>query len=279
VKTWAAPPPRGRRLAALARPEIDERSLPPALLPGMRHVFRLVGPLFAKGAADIARHGLARGDRLARGQSARDVTDGVAVELGVADVDVYVRPAAPKATPDASPVRVEPGDRAALVIGAEVVALGGHALRFAAARGLRLVATHLDLVLAGTPEQAGALLGAVIRQFVPEFRHTEVRDSLLEAEAERVARALPRKLKPEVMPFAVESAGAFSLAALHAAVREGANAVGLLACGDLAAALAVVIAGTGRTLSPADLAASDEALALLRFALSDDYDEMAEAME
>jgi hypothetical protein len=160
-----------------------------------------------------------------------------------------------------------------------VLALGGHALRFAAARGLRLVSTLLDLVLAGTPEQAGALLSGVIRQFVPEFRHAEVRDSLLEAEAERVGKLLPRKLRPEVMPFAVESAGAFSLEALHAAVRDGANAVGLLACGDLAAALAVVVSGGGTTLALGDLAAHPEALALLRFALSDDHDEMAEAME
>jgi hypothetical protein len=278
VNTWAAPPPRGRRLAALARPELDERSFPPALLPGMRHIFRLVGPLLAKGQPDLARHGLAKNDRLPRGQAARDVADGVAVELGVSDVDVFVRAAKP-AGAALGPVRVEPGDRAALIIGAEVLALGGHALRFAAARGLRLVATHLDLVLAGTPEQAGALLGGVIRQFVPEFRHAEVRDLLLEPEAERIAKLLPRKLKPEVMPFAIESAGAFSLEALHAAVRDGANAVGLLACGDLAASLAVVISGRTQTLSLAEVAGHPEALALLRFALSDDYDEMAEAME
>ena len=90
---------------------------------------------------------------------------------------------------------------------------------------------------------------------------------------------LPRKLKPELMPFAVESAGAFDLAAVHAAVRDGANAVGMLACGDLPAALAAVLAGSGRTLEPADLAQHAEARELLRFALSDDYDELAQAME
>src|SRR5204863_6365727 len=93
---WAAPPPRGRLLAALARPEIDERTFPPALLPGMRHVFRLVGPLLSKGAPDLARHGLSRGDRLGRGQDARDVVDGVAAELGVSGVEVFVRSASPR---------------------------------------------------------------------------------------------------------------------------------------------------------------------------------------
>jgi tetratricopeptide (TPR) repeat protein len=280
ARGWAAPPPRGRRLAALARPELDERTFPPALLPGMRHVFRLVGPLLAKGAADLARHGVARGDRLARGQAARDVVEGVAVELGVPDVDVFVRAPTPRASgADTAGVRVEPGDRPAVILAAELPALGGHALRFAAARALRLVATHLDLVLAASPADAGALLGGVIRQFIPEFRHAGLRDERLAAEAERVAKLLPRKLKPEVMPFAVESAGAFDVAALHAAVRDGANAVGLLACGDLPAALAALLAGSGRTLAPADLGQHAEALALLRFALSDDYDELAQAME
>jgi hypothetical protein len=81
------------------------------------------------------------------------------------------------------------------------------------------------------------------------------------------------------MPFAIESAGAFDLAALHAAVRDGANAAGLLASGDLAASLAVVLATAGQKSTLEANAAHPEGLALLRFALSDDYDEMARAME
>jgi hypothetical protein len=234
----------------------------------------------AKGPTDLARHGVTRGDRLARRLPARDVVDGVAVELGSPDVDVFVRAPAPRAGGlEPGSVRVEPGDRPAVVFSAALPALGGHALRFAAARALRLVSTHLDLVLAAPPAEAGALLGGVIRQFVPDYHHPEIRDELLAVEADRVAKLLPRKLKAEVMPFAVESAGPFDLAAVHAAVRDGANAVGLLAGGDLPAALAALVAGSGRTLAPADLAQQPEALALLRFALSDDYDDLAQAME
>jgi hypothetical protein len=247
----------------------------------MRHVFRLVGPLLSKGAPDLASHGLARGDRLARGQAARDVVDGVAAELAVPDVEVFVLGASKRggAPAKGSGLCVEPGDRPAAIFPAELPALGSHALRFAAARSLRLVGTHLDHVLAAAPAEAGALLAAIIRQFVPEFSHPGVRDDVLNSEAERVARLLPRKLKPELMPFAVESAGAFDLEALHAAVRDGANAVGLLACGDLPASLAAVLAGSGLTLAPGDLAKHPEALALLRFGLSDDYDDLAQAME
>jgi len=144
---------------------------------------------------------------------------------------------------------------------------------------MRLVATHLDQLLAVPPADAGALLAGVVRQFVPDFHHPDLKDELVAVESERVAKLLPRKLKPELMPFAVECAGAFDVAALHAAVRDGGNAVGLLACGDLPASLAAVVAGSGRTLATADLAAHPEALALLRFALSDDYDELAQALE
>jgi len=81
------------------------------------------------------------------------------------------------------------------------------------------------------------------------------------------------------MPFAVESAGGFDLEALRGAVRDGANAAGLLASGSLAAAVAVVLAAAGRPLTLADLGASAEALALVDFALSDGYDDLCHAME
>ena len=65
-------------------------------------------------------------------------------------------------------------------------------------------------------------------------------------------------------------------------MRDGANAAGLLACGDLPAALAVVLATAGvrdRALTLSPIVANPEALALLRFAVSDDYDELAAALE
>ena len=84
----------------------------------------------------------------------------------------------------------------------------------------------------------------------------------------------------------MECAGTFDLAALHAAVRDGANAAGLLAADDLPAALAVVLAASAglaptadRPLTLSPVVAHPEALALLRFAVSDDYDELAQAME
>ena len=282
----------GRSLAALRQPEIDERSFPQGLPPGIRQILLLLGPALRPSGQDLgqklARHGVARADRKPRGAAPRPVFEAVAAELGIGDFDLYVRTSAAAAGP--VPLRAEPGNPPAIVIGASLAELGPAALRFAAARTLRLTATHLDTLLAIPTEEAGALLVGIIRNFVPDYRHAEVRDTLVVAEAARVDRLIPRKLKQQVLPFAIESAGPFDLAALYAAVRDGANAAGLLASADLPAALSVVLALSGSVtaksasasepgLTLAAIAASPEALTLLRFAVSDDYDDLARALE
>jgi Tfp pilus assembly protein PilF len=275
---------RTRPARGLGRPEVDERSFPPELPPGVRHLFRIVGPHLEPRAPDLGRHGLGRNARAGRGQPPRDLADPIAAELGVREVDWYVKErskdrAAPGTDAAPAPLVVEPGSPPAVILGAGIVAAGGSAVRFAATRALRLAATHLDLLVAGAPADAGALLGGLVRQFVPDYKHPELPKERLDGEADRVGRLLPKKLRPEALPFALESAGTMDVASLHAAVIDGANRAGLLVAGDLAAAVAVVLATAGRALSVEAIAASPEALALLRFALSDDYDEMAQLME
>ena len=273
----------GRSLAALRRPEIDERSFPPGLPPGVRQIFRLVGPHLRPSGGELAqqlsRQSVTRGDRSGRGDGPRPLFDSVGVELAAGDFDLFIKQG--HATGPV-PLRAEPGAPAGIIVGAPIVALGAGATRFAAARTLRLAATHLDLILAVPPEEAAALVVGIVRQFVPEFLHPAVRAALVDLEAGRAARLIPRKLKPTLAPFAIETAGAFDVEALHAAVRDGANAAGLLASADLPAGLSVVLAASGvreQPLTTARIVASPEALALLRFAVSDAYDELAAAME
>jgi len=251
--------------------------------PGVRQIMRLVGPNLRPSGGELgqqlARQGVARGDRAGRSEAPRPLFDSVGAELGAGDFDLYVKQAG-AAGP--VPLRAEPGAPAGIIVGAPIVALGSGAIRFAAARTLRLAATHLDLLLAVTTEEAAAIVVGIVRQFVPEFRHPDVRDALADVEASRAARLIPRKIKPTLAPFAIEAAGAFDVAGLQAAVRDCANAAGLLASADLPAALAVVLAAAGtreRTLTLPAIAANPEALALLRFAVSDAYDELAAAME
>jgi hypothetical protein len=281
----------GRSLTALRRPEVDERAYASELPPGIRQLLRQLGPLLRPSGQELAqrlaRHGVTRGDRRTRGTAPRPLFDAVAAELGVGDFELYVKTAAAAAGP--IPLRVEPGNPPALIIGAAIEELGPNAMRFAAARALRLTATHLDAILAVPEAEAGALLVGIIRQFVPDYRHAGVREELVAPEAARAERAIPRKLRPGLMPFAVESAGPFDLPGLYAAARDGANAVGLLAAADLPAALSVILelAGTivtpapagGPGLSLAAIGANPEAMNLLRFAVSDDHDDLARELE
>ena len=284
----------GRSLAALRRQEIDDRVFSSeALPPGIRQLLRQLGPVLRPSGHELAQrlggHGVTKADRRTRGTPPRPLFDAVAAELGVGDFDLYVMTTSPSQGP--IPLRAEPGSPPAIIIGAPIEELGPGALRFAAARALRLASTNLDTILAGSPEEAGALLVGIIRQFVPDYEHKEVRESLVELEMARAERAIPRKLKPQVMPFAVESAGPFDLVALHEATRDAANAVGLLAAGDLPAALSVIlgISGTGLAARGAAagssglmleaLGANPEAMALLQFAVSDEFDELARELE
>jgi len=275
----------GRSLTALRGSDIDDRAFPPALPTGVRQVMRMVGPYLRPSGNELgqqlARHGVTRADRAGKGHPPRPLFDSVGAELGAGDFELYIK-TPPAATAGPVPVRAEPGAPAAIIVGAPIVTMGQGALRFAAARTLRLAATHLDMLLAVPPEEAAALLVGIIRQFVPEFSHPAVRDALVDLEAARAARAIPRRIKPNVSAFAIESAGPFDVAALHAAVRDGANAAGLLASADLPASLAVILATAGvrdQPLALSPIAANQEALAMLRFAVSDAYDELAAAME
>ncbi|HEY2903845.1 MAG TPA: hypothetical protein VGL59_24885 [Polyangia bacterium] len=277
VAGWAAPPAHGRSLAALRESDVDDQLFPPALLPGVRNIFRLLGPSLAKAAPDLKAHNLGRGDRLPRGHAARTIIDAVAAQLGVGDFDVHVK----RADDSRAALLAEPGTPPALVLGAEIIDLGPAAVRFAAGRTLRLCATHLDLLLRQPLQATGALVVGVVRQFVDDFQHPQVSEAAAAAGVARVGKLLSRKLRQDVMHFALESATGFDLQALVAAVRDGANAVGLLAAGDLPASLAAVIAARGgpRPLTLAAIAADDEALALLNFALSDPYADLCRTME
>jgi tetratricopeptide (TPR) repeat protein len=273
----------GRSLAGLRRPELDDRLYwSEALPPGIRQLMRQLGPLLRASGQEVAQRlaeqGVTKADRRTRSTPPRPLFDAVAAELGVPDFELYV-----KASESAGPVslRAEPTSPPTIIIGARIEKLGPGAVRFAAARLLRLASTNLDAILAGSPEEAGALLVGIIRQFVPDYEHKEIRNSLIDLEMARAERAIPRKLKPQVMPFAVESAGPFDPGALHAATRDAANAVGLLGAGDLPAALSVILGttsgGSGLTLEA--IFASAEAMALLQFAVSDEFDELARELE
>ena len=279
-------PRPGRSLVALRQPELDERSFPPGLPPGIRQIMRLVGPHLRPSGGELAqhlaRHGVSRAERAGRGEAPRPVFDGVGAELARGRFRALrATGAARQRRPVAAAGRARLARRRHRRRASGRDGAGRDSLRGGADACAFAPRTWIA-ILAVPPEEAAALLVGIIRQFVPDYLHPGVRDALVEPEAARAARLIPRKIKPAVSAFAIESAGPFDVAALHAAVRDGANAAGLLASADLPAALAVVLAASGMrdpTLSLSPIAAHAEALALLRFAVSDAYDELAAAME
>jgi tetratricopeptide (TPR) repeat protein len=272
------PPHGGRRLAALTYPAADELTFPASVPPAVRQLFLMLGEVLGLGGRpDLRQVGVDRVDRVPPGKPPRDVFDTVAAELGSPAFDLYVRPA--RDTGEVAPLVVLPGQPAAVVIDARVAQLGGTALRFAAARTGRLLATHLDLALAGDPAGLGAWLGGVIRQFVPDFQLPGVSPSAIAEQASRAAKHLSRKLRQEVMPFAMESSGALDLDALRAGIQDGVNRVGLIASGSAAAALRVILTAAGAPIGAASVRRIPEAQALLEFALSDEHDDLVRALD
>jgi hypothetical protein len=268
-------PPRGRRLAPLANPQLEERALPLGLPAGIRTIMRLIGPALARASKpDLRRWNVGRAERQGPGSAAREAFEAPAADLGVRSFEVYVSSTHPYA------MVVEVGDPPAVVLGSGLLALGPVALRFAAGYCLRLCATHFDLLVQGGPTEAAALMAAIIRQFVPDLASGDVPEAAIAPAQARVARALSRGLRSELGPFATEVAGAYAPETLFLSLEEGAARAGLLACGDLATALDVLARAAGvSSASLAALGASSLAVRLVDFALSEDHEELVQAFD
>jgi hypothetical protein len=147
---------------------------------------------------------------------------------------------------------------------------------------LRLAATHLDALFAVRPRTAAALVVGIIRQFVPDFLHRPVRDALVETEAARAARLIPRKVKPAASGLRgrerrpVRRTRAPRRGARR---RQRRRAAGLAGPAGRAGGRPGAAGMRDPALALSPIVANPEALALLRFAVSDAYDDLAAAME
>jgi tetratricopeptide (TPR) repeat protein len=271
---WSAPPAGGRRLTALANPDLEEIALPPQVPRGVRNVMRILGPTLARASKpNLKRWEVGRGERQPAGSGLRAIADVLAVDLGVRNFELYVSTARPRA------LAVETGDPPAVIIGAELAALGAPAVRFASGYALRLIATNFDVLALGSAIDAGVLLAGIVRQFVPDFRHPELSEADVVASSARVAKAMPKALRGELAPFAAEIATPLATEAFLLAVQETAARVGLLAAGDLGASLAVLCAAHGQPPKPGGALAVPAALALIDFALSEEHEQLVAALD
>lgn len=271
---WSLPPSHGRRLSPLSNPDLDELAFSSALPPGVRNVMRLVGPaLDAAAKPNLKRWQVTRGDRVADGTGVREIADAIGGDLGARQFELYVSAAHPWA------LAVEPGDPPVVILGRDLIARGTIAVRFASAYALRLVATRLHWLAQGSTVETAGLLAAIVRQFVPDYRHPDLSDGIIAASTSRIGKAIGRNLRAELAPFAAEIAVPFDIQHLHAAVHESAARAGQLASGDLATALQVLFATAEQPLSPDGLLAAPAASALVDFALSEEHHELVAALE
>ena len=264
-----------RRLVGLANPAVDERTYPASVPSPLRQLFQLMGPVLVDGLkGELPRPALDRQARVTGDRPPRDVFAPLAVELGLPAFEVYV---VPTTAATASLLDVVPTRPPVIVLSDQLARMGLVALRFVGAYTLRLASTQLHLALAGPESDFGALLAGIVRQYVPEYTLPDILEEAMAARAARIARLLSKRMRQDLMPFAMECSGPLDLHAARAGVREAAGRAGLLASGSIAAALAV-LAAVRRVPADAGLVQDEEARALIGFALSDDYDDLVRLM-
>jgi tetratricopeptide (TPR) repeat protein len=251
--------------SALAEPAVDELLFDARVPAGLRHLLRaLEEPLSKLYRGDVKRIGVARSEKLPRaGHGLREVANRVGEDLGLRDFEVYLTAAAPKA------LTVELTDPISLIVGAQLVdGASEHEARFYLGSLFKLVQCRLQLPLAFAAAGLPDVMTAILRQFVPDFEppsSVTIDLAQVAAEAQRLHKAIPKKVHAEALPFALECAsGAIDLAGLPTAIREISHRAGLLTCGAIAPALRAL----ERLSGEADLRP------LLGFAVSEDYAEL-----
>ncbi|MCC6747299.1 MAG: hypothetical protein IT371_06545 [Deltaproteobacteria bacterium] len=269
---------------ALGEVEHDEWMFQRVIPGGFRQIFRLLNAPFAKiRRGDIRGHGVTRAERLGAGDHpVRRIAASLARDLGGVEHELYLSSAQP------TTVMVENTDPPAVILGTTLVKEATDAeLQFLLGRCLWIVRSAMVLPTRLRPEDLELLVAGVVRQYVPEFAPPEADARALGDVTKEVSRIVPRKLRQELMPFALECSGggAVDLRALGGAVIHSANRAGLLACRSVHAALSALRKAAGKIDEPRDpetriaaMRENQEIEELLRFAVSDEHFELRRAM-
>jgi lipopolysaccharide biosynthesis regulator YciM len=273
--------------AALGVPEYDELLFQRSVPGGFRQVFQLLGDPSGRFArlyrSDLASDGASRSDRVTvSDHPVRRIGDALARDLGVSAYDLYLVRQKPML------LQVENTDPPAILVGSALVDQPTEEeMRFLMARCLWVIRKRMTLPYRMKPEELEVIVAAIVRQYSGEFHPADVDPKRLHDETKRVDGAIARKLRNELMPFALECSGSnVDLRSLGAAVIHSANRAGLLACRSIHGALSVLRKACGRA-QPARTVAdrvqllrgNEEAEELLRFAVSDTYFELRRVMD
>jgi tetratricopeptide (TPR) repeat protein len=251
--------------SALADAALDETLFDARVPAGFRHLFRLLDESLAKAfRTDLRRLGIGKNEKLARGHALREVANRIGADLGLREFDLYVTAQHPTA------LLVEITEPLSVILGSKLLEgdaknVTEHELRFYLGRVLKMMQCHMSLPMRLSADDLGVLVGAIVRQFVPEFVPKGFEEKQVAAEAARQSKLIPKKMQGELFPFAMECASPqLDLRQIGPALVDTANRAGLLACGLPGPALtALKRMGDGVQVR-----------ALLRFAMSDEMAEL-----
>jgi tetratricopeptide (TPR) repeat protein len=267
---------------ALGDPEYDEWLFDRSIPGGFRQVFKLLNDSFVKHfPLRIGDHGAGRGDRLADiDHPVRRIGDALANDFGVEHYEIYVLKSKPASL-------IVTNDPPAVLVGRALLhEATEEEILFVLGRSLWLIKKAMILPASLRPEDLTMLVAGLVRQYSPEFQPEETDAKALRATTKKVGKAIPRKLRQELMPFALECSGsAVELQALGASVVHSANRAGLLTSRSVFGALTALCKMAGHASPPRDpleriklLRGNVAAEELLRFAVSDPYFELRRGM-
>ena len=256
------------KVTRLASSEIDDALFPDVVSNAVRQIFGLVGDRIAKHVGiDLRRYGVGRADRLKNNNApiAR-IAEAMAAEMEVPAPVIYV------SKKEKRVLVVEPTNPLSLVVGTEVLESADEKqLAFAVGRSLKLALSSFAVPARMTVEEFGVLMVAMLRQFAPEFTSLAVDSDAVAAQQQRLRRLIPSSLIQQLRPFAINIAGPdFNHEALYRGILEAGNRAGLLACGSIKSAVAILSTLAG--LGSVDEGFFDPDIStLVRFSVSEDH--------
>jgi len=223
---------------AVADTRLDEHLSPFSVSATLRTLFSHVGESLLRLAPQAPRtFGVGRSDRLGRGHPVYELALGMATWYGLREVEVYAHPS------DATHWSLFDAGTPALVLGHGLLdrAEPGE-LRFLIGRGMAIHQRKLTILHQLEPRKVTHLLPAVVKTVAPNFEMENVDEALLAELVREVNKALPKKIRAEIGPFAFECLGGLQdeTSNLSRHLVEFADRAGLLAAGGLRPAISAL---------------------------------------
>ncbi|MDB4972814.1 MAG: hypothetical protein JWN48_1155 [Myxococcaceae bacterium] len=260
-------------IAAAALSELlDDLVFPQHAPPGLRIVFRHAAEALNRTAPlDLRTLGA---EKLDKRHPLRNVVAEQARWVAHRDIEVFVSAELPYAF-----VPIQDAPVQLLVGRALVDSLSEEEQRFLVARALKIARAQMSISCRMGPQQLELLLHGLVRGQVASHAPPFLELSALEDAARRIAKQLSRRAQSELVPNLLELTYAgiprFDATNVYGVASAAGSRAGLLATGNIDAALSALIKLSGMSLENAGPAAAvaqvEEARELVSFAISDAY--------